>query len=167
MFGRFLILTFSQKEDVSHLATSDEPESGSRELGPHISAGLDDKRELVGIESLNVPRPPRTGRLGTTLCSSRTRPKARLGLGTRFYVVHAQSGVKARFHATAGEPQRAVKAAPRKLGITKHAPRYSRAPLFGARFASDLVETGYHNRAAADNQLLSRPSGTHPLRRGY
>jgi len=36
------------------LAISDEPESGSIELSPNITAELNDKGELIGIEILNA-----------------------------------------------------------------------------------------------------------------
>lgn len=47
-------LTYFEKEDVLHLAISDEPESGSIELSPNITAELNDKGELIGIEILNA-----------------------------------------------------------------------------------------------------------------
>lgn len=47
-------LTYFEKEDVLHLAISDEPESGSIELNPNITAELNSKGELIGIEILNA-----------------------------------------------------------------------------------------------------------------
>lgn len=47
-------LTYFEKEDVLHLAISDEPESGSIELNPNITAELNGKGELIGIEILNA-----------------------------------------------------------------------------------------------------------------
>jgi uncharacterized protein YuzE len=47
-------LAYYEKEDVLHLAISDEPESGSIELSPNITAELNDKGELIGIEILNA-----------------------------------------------------------------------------------------------------------------
>ena len=47
-------LAYFEKEDVLHLAISDEPESGSIELSPNITAELNDKGELIGIEILNA-----------------------------------------------------------------------------------------------------------------
>ncbi|RMD60001.1 DUF2283 domain-containing protein [Candidatus Parcubacteria bacterium] len=38
----------------THLALSDEPEVGSVEIRPNITAGLNDKGELIGIEILNA-----------------------------------------------------------------------------------------------------------------
>jgi uncharacterized protein YuzE len=37
-----------------HLVISDEPESGSVELSPNITAELNEKGELIGIEILNA-----------------------------------------------------------------------------------------------------------------
>ncbi|RIK65941.1 hypothetical protein DCC62_25525 [candidate division KSB1 bacterium] len=37
-----------------HLSISDEKESGSIELSPNITAELNDKGELIGIEILHV-----------------------------------------------------------------------------------------------------------------
>lgn len=47
-------LTYFEKEDILHLAISDEPESGSIELNPNITAELNGKGELIGIEILNA-----------------------------------------------------------------------------------------------------------------
>jgi folate-binding protein YgfZ len=47
-------LAYFEKEDVLHLAISDEPESGSIELSPNITAELNEKGELIGIEILNA-----------------------------------------------------------------------------------------------------------------
>jgi uncharacterized protein YuzE len=47
-------LAYFENEDVLHLAISDEPESGSIELSPNITAELNDKGELIGIEILNA-----------------------------------------------------------------------------------------------------------------
>lgn len=47
-------LTYFEKEDILHLAISDEPENGSIELNPNITAELNGKRELIGIEILNA-----------------------------------------------------------------------------------------------------------------
>jgi len=47
-------LAYFDKEDVLHLAISDEPEGGSVELSPNITAELNDKGELIGIEILNA-----------------------------------------------------------------------------------------------------------------
>lgn len=42
------------EDDVLHLAISDEKEAGSVELSPNITAELNDKGELIGIEILNA-----------------------------------------------------------------------------------------------------------------
>jgi uncharacterized protein YuzE len=47
-------LTYFEKEDILHVAISDEPESGSIELNPNITAELNNKGELIGIEILNA-----------------------------------------------------------------------------------------------------------------
>lgn len=47
-------LTYFEKEDILHLAFTDEPESGSLEINPNITAELNGKGELIGIEILNA-----------------------------------------------------------------------------------------------------------------
>jgi len=47
-------LAYFEEEDVLHLAISDEPESGSIELSPNITAELNEKGELIGIEILHA-----------------------------------------------------------------------------------------------------------------
>lgn len=47
-------MVYSEQEDILHLAISDEPEVGSIELGPNITAELNNDGELVGIEILNA-----------------------------------------------------------------------------------------------------------------
>jgi uncharacterized protein YuzE len=47
-------MEYFESADVLHLAVSDEPESGSIELSPNITAELNDKGELIGIEILNA-----------------------------------------------------------------------------------------------------------------
>lgn len=47
-------LAYFEKEDVLHLAISNEPESGSVEISPNITAELNEKGELIGIEILNA-----------------------------------------------------------------------------------------------------------------
>ncbi len=49
-------MRYFEKEDVLHLAISDEPEAGSVELGPNITVELNDKGELIGIEILEASR---------------------------------------------------------------------------------------------------------------
>ena len=47
-------MTYFEKEDILHLVISDEPESDSIELSSNITAELNDKGELIGIEILNA-----------------------------------------------------------------------------------------------------------------
>jgi uncharacterized protein YuzE len=47
------MLYFSQ-EDILHLVISDEEEAKSIELSPNITAELNEKGELIGIEILNA-----------------------------------------------------------------------------------------------------------------
>jgi uncharacterized protein YuzE len=47
-------LAYFEKEDILHIAISDEPESGSIEISPNVTAELNDAGELIGIEILNA-----------------------------------------------------------------------------------------------------------------
>lgn len=47
-------LIYFETEDVLHLVISDEPEFGSLELAPNITAELNEKNELIGVEILNA-----------------------------------------------------------------------------------------------------------------
>ncbi|MBC8183013.1 DUF2283 domain-containing protein [candidate division KSB1 bacterium] len=47
-------LKYFAKEDILHLAISEEKEAGSFEINPNITAELSDKGELIGIEILNA-----------------------------------------------------------------------------------------------------------------
>ena len=47
-------LAYFEKDDVLHLAISDEAEAGSVEVSPNITAELNDKGELIGIEILGA-----------------------------------------------------------------------------------------------------------------
>jgi len=47
-------MVYFEQEDILHLAFSDEPEAGSVEISPNITAELNDKGELIGIEILNA-----------------------------------------------------------------------------------------------------------------
>ena len=49
-------MAYFEKDDVLHLAISDEPETGSVEVSPDITAELNAKGELIGIEILNASR---------------------------------------------------------------------------------------------------------------
>ncbi len=47
-------MAYFEEADVLHLAISDEPEAGSVELSPNITAELNEAGELIGIEILNA-----------------------------------------------------------------------------------------------------------------
>ena len=49
-------MTYFQKEDILHVCISDEHETSSVELGPNITAELNEKAELIGIEILDATR---------------------------------------------------------------------------------------------------------------
>ena len=47
-------MAYFEKDDVLHLAISDEQEAGSVEISPNITAELNAKGELIGIEILSA-----------------------------------------------------------------------------------------------------------------
>ncbi len=47
-------MTYFEKEDILHLKISDDTERGSIELGPNITAELNENGDLIGIEILNA-----------------------------------------------------------------------------------------------------------------
>jgi len=47
-------LSYFDKEDILHLAISDEKESGSVEISPNITAELNESGELIGIEIIGA-----------------------------------------------------------------------------------------------------------------
>jgi uncharacterized protein YuzE len=47
-------MRYFEKEDILHLVVSDEPEANSIELGSNITAELNEKGELIGVEILNA-----------------------------------------------------------------------------------------------------------------
>ncbi len=47
-------MTYFSESDIVHLAVSDEKEAESIELSPNITAELNDRGELIGIEILNA-----------------------------------------------------------------------------------------------------------------
>lgn len=47
-------MLYFEKDDILHLAISDEPEAGSVELDPNITVELNDKGEMIGIEILQA-----------------------------------------------------------------------------------------------------------------
>ncbi len=49
-------MAYFAKDDVIHLSISDEPEAGSVEISPNITAELNDKGELIGIEILDASK---------------------------------------------------------------------------------------------------------------
>ena len=49
-------MAYFAEEDVLHLTLSNERESNSLELTPNITAELNDKGELIGIEILQASR---------------------------------------------------------------------------------------------------------------
>jgi uncharacterized protein YuzE len=59
-------MTYFEKDDVLHLAISDEAEVGSVEVSPNITAELNAKGELIGISWRQQFHPG----LCTRICSS-------------------------------------------------------------------------------------------------
>ena len=47
-------MTYFEAEDILHLVISDEPEANSIELSPGITAELNEKGEMIGIEIINA-----------------------------------------------------------------------------------------------------------------
>lgn len=47
-------MSYFEQEDILHLVISDEEETNSIELSPNITAELNEKGELIGIEILNA-----------------------------------------------------------------------------------------------------------------
>jgi uncharacterized protein YuzE len=47
-------MTYFEENDVLHLVISEENEVGSVELSPNITAELNDKGDLIGLEILNA-----------------------------------------------------------------------------------------------------------------
>jgi uncharacterized protein YuzE len=47
-------MAYFENDDILHLAISDEPEAGSVEVSPNVTAELNAKGELIGIEILNA-----------------------------------------------------------------------------------------------------------------
>lgn len=47
-------MAYSEQDDVLHVAISDEPEAGSVEVSPNITAELNAAGELIGIEILKA-----------------------------------------------------------------------------------------------------------------
>ena len=49
-------LSYFDREDVLHLVISEEDEANSIEVSPDITAELNEKGELIGIEILNASK---------------------------------------------------------------------------------------------------------------
>ena len=47
-------MSYFDKDDILHLSIADESEAGSVEVSPNITAELNAKGELIGIEILNA-----------------------------------------------------------------------------------------------------------------
>ena len=47
-------ITYFEQADILHLVISEEPEGGSLELSPNITAELNENGELIGVEILNA-----------------------------------------------------------------------------------------------------------------
>jgi len=47
-------LSYFEQEDILHLVISEEEEANSIELNPNITAELNEKGELIGIEIVNA-----------------------------------------------------------------------------------------------------------------
>jgi len=47
-------LSYFEKDDVLHLVVSNEPEAGSIEISPNVTAELNAVGELIGIEIMNA-----------------------------------------------------------------------------------------------------------------
>jgi uncharacterized protein YuzE len=70
-------MEYFEKEDILHLAISDEPESGSVELSPNITAEINKKGELIGIEILNASTYVRDSIMEAAQAKMLKLPKAR------------------------------------------------------------------------------------------
>ena len=47
-------LSYFEQEDILHLVISEEDEADSLELSPNVTAELNERGELIGIEILNA-----------------------------------------------------------------------------------------------------------------
>ncbi len=47
-------MAYFEKEDILHLTLSNEPEAGSVEISPNITAELNEDGDLIGIEIINA-----------------------------------------------------------------------------------------------------------------
>lgn len=60
-------LSYLQKTDILHLSISEESEAGSVEISPNITAELNEKGELIGIEIIGASDYLRDSILESTL----------------------------------------------------------------------------------------------------
>jgi len=49
-------IQYFEREDILHLAITEEPESRSLELSPDITIECNDKDEMIGVEILNASK---------------------------------------------------------------------------------------------------------------
>ena len=47
-------MTYFAEEDVLHIVIAEGPESSSMEIAPNITAELNERNELIGVEILNA-----------------------------------------------------------------------------------------------------------------
>ena len=47
-------LAYFKSEDILHLSISEDPETNSVEISPNITAELNDKGELIGVEIIGA-----------------------------------------------------------------------------------------------------------------
>ena len=47
-------MAYFEENDILHLSISCEPEAGSIELSPNVTAEINEKGELIGIEIINA-----------------------------------------------------------------------------------------------------------------
>jgi uncharacterized protein YuzE len=47
-------MVYFEENDILHLSVSNEPEAGSVELSPNVTAELNEQGELIGIEIINA-----------------------------------------------------------------------------------------------------------------
>ena len=47
-------MVYFEKNDILHLSISDEPEAGSIELSPDVTAEFNEQGDLIGIEIINA-----------------------------------------------------------------------------------------------------------------
>ena len=47
-------LAYFKEEDILHLSISSEPETNSVEISPNVTAELNDKGELIGVEIIGA-----------------------------------------------------------------------------------------------------------------